>query len=42
MSDLIRFCDSTSVLPLWISETGHVNELPSRNLPSDEHTSTDR
>jgi len=32
MSDLIRFCDSVSVLPFWVSETGHVNELPTSVL----------
>ena len=32
VTDLVGFCDSVSVLPLWISETGHVNELPSSVL----------
>jgi len=32
LDDLVRFCDSVSVLPLWISETGHVNELPTSVL----------
>lgn len=32
MDDLVRFCDSVSVLPLWISETGRVNELPTSVL----------
>jgi len=32
VADLVGFCDSVSVLPLWISETGHVNELPTSVL----------
>jgi len=32
MIDLVGFCDSASILPLWISETGHTNELPTSVL----------
>ena len=27
LGDLVGFRDSVSILPLWISETGHVNKL---------------